>query len=78
MAIEIIIGAVLLAAVAGVVTSTLAYKKKNRRRRILVEDALKHLHDFEYSGLQSTLESLAGAMGVQSDVAATIDRKSVV
>jgi DtxR family Mn-dependent transcriptional regulator len=34
------------------------------RERILVEDALKHLHDFEAREQPATLESLAGALGL--------------
>ncbi|MBI5470840.1 MAG: DtxR family transcriptional regulator [Ignavibacteriae bacterium] len=33
-------------------------------RRVLIEDALKHLYDCEYKRLVCTLQSLAGALGV--------------
>ena len=68
----ILIGFILLLAVAGIVTVTMAYRKRNRRRRILLEDALKHLYHSEYAGLTSTLESLAGSMGQPADVAAGV------
>ena len=42
----------------------------SRRGRVLLEDALKHLHDVEYRELTASLESLAGALGVASDRAA--------
>ncbi|RMF58242.1 MAG: hypothetical protein D6748_09225 [Calditrichaeota bacterium] len=34
------------------------------RKRILIEDALKHLHDHEYRRLPATLQSLAGALAI--------------
>jgi DtxR family Mn-dependent transcriptional regulator len=33
-----------------------------RTKRVLIEDALKHLHDCEYRGRTATVESLAGAL----------------
>jgi DtxR family Mn-dependent transcriptional regulator len=40
---------------------------KHQTTRILVEDALKHLYDFEYKNLPSTLESLSGVLAVSGD-----------
>jgi DtxR family Mn-dependent transcriptional regulator len=42
------------------------------RRRVRIEDALKHLHDAEYRDLPATIESLAGAMEVTGDQAARV------
>lgn len=39
------------------------------RERVRIEDALKHLHDFELRGQSSTLESLAGSLGMTADKA---------
>ncbi len=41
-------------------------------RRVLVEDALKHLHDQEYNGLLCTLQSLAGFLSITGDEAAQL------
>lgn len=43
-----------------------------RRRRVLLEDALKHLHDVEYRGLHASVESLAGAVEVPGDLAVSV------
>ncbi|MBM4168731.1 MAG: metal-dependent transcriptional regulator [Ignavibacteria bacterium] len=43
-----------------------------RAKRVLMEDALKHLYDFEYRNLSSTLESIAGALGINGDEAAAL------
>jgi DtxR family Mn-dependent transcriptional regulator len=43
---------------------------RRTQRRALVEDALKHLYDCEYKGRTATLESLAGALAIESDRAA--------
>ncbi|MEX0737222.1 MAG: metal-dependent transcriptional regulator [Bacteroidota bacterium] len=40
-----------------------------RSARILVEDALKHLYDYEYRKMPSTLESLAGTLSISGDEA---------
>jgi DtxR family Mn-dependent transcriptional regulator len=40
--------------------------------RVLLEDALKHLHSCEYSGREATLESVAGALGLDRDRAAEV------
>ncbi len=42
------------------------------RERVLIEDALKHLYDFEYRRQPSTLESLAGALGLSGNRAADL------
>lgn len=39
----------------------------DRRQRILVEDALKHLHDCEYNLQTTSAQSLAGAVGIDLD-----------
>lgn len=39
-------------------------KYKTTRQRILIEDALKHMHAFEWDGRAATMESLAGAIGL--------------
>ncbi len=41
-------------------------------RRVLLEDALKHLYDQEYNGFLSTLQSLSGALAIGGDDAAEI------
>ncbi|MHC4134069.1 MAG: metal-dependent transcriptional regulator [Planctomycetota bacterium] len=43
---------------------------RRTHRRVLVEDALKHLYDCEYKGRTATLESLAGALAIESGRAA--------
>ncbi len=43
-----------------------------RRRQVLIEDSLKHLHDVEYRGHSASLESLAGALEVRADRAAAL------
>ncbi|MBZ0266603.1 DtxR family transcriptional regulator, partial [bacterium] len=53
---------------AGALTATLS----SRRRRVLLEDALKHLHDVEYRGLHASVESLAGAVEVPGDLAVSV------
>jgi len=41
-------------------------------RRVLVEDALKHLHDAEYTGRTATLQSLSGALEISGNRAADL------
>lgn len=41
-------------------------------RRVLIEDALKHIYDCEYRQLPATLYSLSGAMGVSANRVAEI------
>ena len=43
-----------------------------RTERVLLEDALKHLHDDEYHGRHATVHSLAGALGVPRNRAAQL------
>jgi len=52
----------------------LAYIKQSRRNssRILLEDALKHLHKSERHSGQATLESLAGALSISTSQAANL------
>jgi DtxR family Mn-dependent transcriptional regulator len=40
--------------------------------RVLLEDALKHLHGCEFAELEATLDSVAGALGVDRDRAAEL------
>jgi DtxR family Mn-dependent transcriptional regulator len=40
--------------------------------RVLIEDALKHLHDQEYKGLPSTLLTVSGALSIPGDQAAKL------
>lgn len=40
--------------------------------RVLIEDALKHIHSYEYQGRQPTLESLAGVLRSTSDTVADL------
>ena len=40
--------------------------------RMLIEDALKHLHDCEYNKLPCTLQSLGGALSISGDQAARL------
>lgn len=48
-----------------------------KRERILVEDALKHLYDYEYKGLMPTLNSLAGALSISVSKADKLIEKLV-
>ncbi len=41
-------------------------------KRVLMEDALKHLYDQEYNGLICTLRSLAGSLAIGGDEAASL------
>jgi DtxR family Mn-dependent transcriptional regulator len=38
-------------------------------QRVLVEDALKHIYDCDYTGTQATVQSLAGALAIGTDQA---------
>jgi DtxR family Mn-dependent transcriptional regulator len=42
------------------------------KRRALVEDALRHFHHTEVSGLAATLDSVSGALGISRNVAADL------
>lgn len=43
-----------------------------RSRRVILEDALKHLHECEYTNITPSRQSIAGALGVTTDDAAGI------
>lgn len=47
-------------------------KAKKQSLKIQIEDALKHLYDFEEKGISITLHSLAGHLGVNGDEVASI------
>jgi DtxR family Mn-dependent transcriptional regulator len=55
---------------------------QGRRRRIQVEDALKHIHDCQYRGVTATGASVAGALGASQGRAvalvAAMERKGLV
>lgn len=73
----------LLALLALVAIVLLIRRKQTSRRRILTEDALKHIYHCEYSKISCTINSLAGAMGKPQDTVAAIvseltDRRYVV
>jgi DtxR family Mn-dependent transcriptional regulator len=49
------------------------YKKISRNtKRVQLEDALKHLYDYEQSGLNSTLNSIAGNLNISVEKASKI------
>ncbi len=45
---------------------------RHNAKRILIEDALKHLYDCEYKKLVCTHQSLSGALGISGDDAAQV------
>jgi len=45
---------------------------RSRTARALIEDALKHLYDYEYKSVSCTLESLSGALSISSDDASRL------
>jgi DtxR family Mn-dependent transcriptional regulator len=47
-------------------------RAKRGRQRILIEDALKHIYDCEYNNIPCTLQSIAGALLISSDDAASL------
>ncbi|MEX1139707.1 MAG: metal-dependent transcriptional regulator [Bacteroidota bacterium] len=47
-------------------------RQRTSRRRILTEDALKHIYHCEYGKVSCTINSLAGAMGKPQDAVAAI------
>ena len=73
----LIIGIIFLI-VAGIIIwpdkGILARWKKNKAntKKILIEDALKHLYDFEYKNLDCTLHSLAGHLSISGDEVAIL------
>jgi len=49
------------------------YKEASRNnRKVMIEDALKHIFDYEYQGLKSTLNSIAGNLGISTDKASRL------
>lgn len=74
--------ALLVAALLATVTAVLFWPRAGllwrlrlalqSRERVVIEDALKHLYDFEYRRQPSTLESLAGALGLTGNRAADL------
>lgn len=60
-----------IAAALGVII-VMMNKLRVHRRRIITEDALKHLYHCEYGRLSCTINSLAGAMGKPQDAVAAI------
>lgn len=52
------------------------WKKRSRNSlRVQVEDALKHLYECEYRKVSCTLESIAGALSISVDHAATLTER---
>lgn len=47
-------------------------KSRRNTQKVLIEDALKHLHHQRYKGKPVSLESLSGAMEISRDQAATL------
>ena len=45
---------------------------KQSRTRVLLEDALKHVHDCEYKNISSTVQSVAGNLSIPVDKAAKL------
>ena len=66
-----IVGLALIALVVWPRSGLWARLQTARRRtaRVLIEDALKHLYDYEYKNISSTLESLSGALSISTDEA---------
>lgn len=50
-------------------------RTKQNSRRVLIEDALKHLYNCEYSGISCTLNSVAGKLSISEDEAAELITK---
>lgn len=50
-------------------------RTKSITKRVLIEDALKHLYHCEYSGLSCTLNSVAGKLSISEDEAAELIAK---
>lgn len=49
------------------------YKKASKNnKRIMIEDALKHIFDYEYHGLRATLNSIAGNLEINNDKASKL------
>ena len=58
-------------------TGLLARMKRSKRnsKRVLIEDALKHLYNCEYSGISCTISSVAGKLSISQDDAAVLITK---
>ncbi len=50
-------------------------RSKTISKRVLIEDALKHLYNCEYSGVSCTLNSVAGKLSISEDEAAGLITK---
>jgi DtxR family Mn-dependent transcriptional regulator len=50
-------------------------RSKTISRRVLIEDALKHLYNCEYNGVSCTLNSVAGKLSISEDEAAALITK---
>jgi DtxR family Mn-dependent transcriptional regulator len=50
-------------------------RSKSISKRVLIEDALKHLYNCEYSGVSCTLNSIAGKLSISDDEAAELIAK---
>lgn len=50
-------------------------RSKQNTKRVLIEDALKHLYNCEYSGVSCTLNSVAGKLSISEDEAADLVAK---
>lgn len=50
-------------------------RTKRTSRRVLIEDALKHLYHCEYSGIGCTIESIAGKLSISEDETADLVAK---
>ncbi len=74
---------VVLALAALAVIVVMIVRQRTPRRRILTEDALKHIYHCEYGKISCTINGLAGAMGEPQDTVAAVvseltDRKYVI
>lgn len=50
-------------------------RSRQNTKRVLIEDALKHLYNCEYSGVSCTLNSVAGKLSISEDEAAELITK---
>ncbi len=53
------------------------HKINASKTRVLVEDALKHLYDYEYKGMSATLGSLAGTLSISTKKAGKVIEKLI-
>ena len=51
------------------------WRRKNINKKVLIEDALKHLYNCEYSGIGCTLISIAGKLSISEDESITLVAK---